>query len=99
MTAKKATTARPTQAGLPGTQGAIAEIEQLADQLLARREDVAEAKRDEGAAEAALIRGMKQRRRKVYKRRMPDGSVLDVSITESKEHARCRKTKTKSAQE
>jgi hypothetical protein len=86
---------RPRQAGLPGTQGEITEIEQHADFLLLARDRVADAKTEQADAEEALKKLMHKHRRKVYRRTLPDGTTLDVSLTESKEGVRCRKTRSK----
>ncbi|HEY5658140.1 MAG TPA: hypothetical protein VIY27_10165 [Myxococcota bacterium] len=101
-TTKKQTAARtkrrePTAATLPGTRGEIAEIERLADALLAVRDDttaaIKEAKAELEEAEEALRASMHRHKRNVYKRQLPDGSMLDVSLTASKEGVRCRRTK------
>lgn len=98
-----------TQRNLPGTRGAIAEIEEAADALIAARADLKALKEElrerlenenpVPEAEEAIRALMHKHKRATYSRKTEDGTKLDVELVTSAERVNCRRSKTKRTQE
>ena len=91
MAKKKATARR-----LPGMETtAIKPIETAALEYENARDERMELTEVEVAAQAKLLKVMKQHKKTVYRRKLTDGSVLEVRIEVEKEKAKVRHKKAK----
>lgn len=82
------------QVALPGTEDSpIKEIESRADDFADARDAIADARKAEGLAEQALRMAMHKHGKSLYRRKLADGSELEIKLREGTEKVLMRRRK------